>query len=481
MQSTRNVPAVVLLFVVVILVNHVFPLIVWQGKVVPEWPDQRLAALGKGSAGSSPAKSAAGFGFYSNPHGTIYGLTMIVDFSDQPAAFTAAQINDWLNKPGFAMGSAKGSVHDYYYEVSNGKLDLENDVYGYYRARHPKSWYEGLPGYNGSDSLVKEMMDYFSPQVDFSKYDNDKNGTTEAINFVYAGSGLTYAQGLWPHAGNVGQTRNGVRVGRYNMSDMGASLTLYVFCHENGHMLFGWPDLYWFGDYCIMGNRMSDVNPQAVNDFYRADQGWISTTDITAAGNARYLAWHNGGGFSYVNPSRPQEMFYWSKIKNTGRWNNLRGGGILLYHFDYALGGNTSGTSRSLYVVEADGNNAMAAAQWPSPGSAASDFFYQPNKAEFSSATAPASSWGLRIYAISALADTMSFGVGTGVVSSRAPETGPARPFDGTGESVLFNLKGERVGKVEYGGNSFLQTAHRRVPGTYIVRTPADLLKAVSP
>jgi M6 family metalloprotease-like protein len=459
-------------------------LIVWKGKVVPEWPDQHLAALGKGSAGSPPAKTAAGapFGFYSHPGALTYGVTMIVDFSDQAAAFTAAQVTDWLNKPGFTMGSTRGSVRDYFYEVSNGQLELTSDVYGYYRARHPKSWYEGLPGYTGSDSLVREMMNYFDPLVDFSKYDNDKNGTTEAVNFVYAGSGQTYAQGLWPHSGNVGQTRDGVSVGRYNMSDMGTSLTLYVFCHENGHMIFGWPDLYWFGDYCIMGNRMSDVNPQAVNDFYRADQGWIPTVDITASTNARYFAWHNSGGFRYINPSKPQEMFYWSKVRNTGRWSNLRGSGVLLYHFDYTLGGNTSGTRRSLFVVEADGNNAMANAQWPNPGSAAADFFYQANKAEFSSTTNPASLWGLRIYSISALADTMNFYVGTGPVAARqAGGLQLVHPAVSTGPAALFNLKGVRVGWFGSDGKMLGLDNRPLAPGGYVVPAPGKAVVTMVP
>ena len=388
-------------------------LIVWEGKTVPEWPDQHLAPLGKGSAGSAPASP---WGFYSHPLPLTYGLTLIVDFSDQPASFTSTQVDNWLNQPGFAMGNTKGSVRDYYLEVSNGQLDLHNDVFGYYRARNPKSYYENDTGYTRAVELVNEMIAYFDSSVDYSKYDNDKNGTTEAISFVYAGSGQVWAQGLWPHAGYIGVTKDGVRIGRYNMSDMGtaASLPLYVFAHETGHMIFGWPDLYWFGDYCLMGNRPSDWNPPAINDFYRADQGWLPTINIASSTNATYRAWHNGAGYRYINPSQPQEMFFWSKVKNTGRWSNMRGSGILLYHFNSAISGNTSGTSRSLYVVEADGDNAMANAQWPSPGSAATDFFYQTNKTEFSSTTNPASQWGLRIYNISAIADTMSFSVGMG-------------------------------------------------------------------
>lgn len=233
--------------------------ILWEGREVAEWPDQHLSALGKSSAGSRPPAA----GFYPAPKGIVYGLTMIVDFSDSPAKFTREQVDDWLNKPGFVMGSTKGSVRDYYLEVSNGQVDLRNDVVGYYRAKNTKAYYED----NSASELTREMIEYFDAQgVDFSKYDNDKNGTTESISFVYAGRPKGRDNGaLWPHSGGLGMSKDGVKLGRYNMSDMSDNLTLYVFAHETGHMVFGWPDLYWFGDWCIMGNRMSDVNPQAIN------------------------------------------------------------------------------------------------------------------------------------------------------------------------------------------------------------------------
>jgi M6 family metalloprotease-like protein len=468
------------LLIVIAMFQPAYPLIVWDGKIVPQWPDQYFAAQKMPGAKPFLRKTvAAGFGFYAHPSGTIYGLTMLVDFSDQVANFTIAQVTDWLNKPGYTSTSANGSVHDYYYDVSNGLLDLENDVYGYYRAKHPKSWYEGMPGYSGSDSLVNEVMSYFDPTVNFSKYDNDKNGTTEAINICYAGSGQTYAQGLWPHSGWIGGKHDNVTVGSYNMSDMGTSLSLYVFCHENGHMLFGWPDLYWFGDYCLMGNRPNDVNPPAINDFFRADQGWILTTDITASTNALYKTWHNNGGFRFVNPSKAQEMFYWSKIKNAGRWSNLKGSGILLYHFDYSLGGNTSATHRCLYVVEADNSNAMAAAQWPSPGSRATDFYYSPNKTEFSSTTAPTSLWGLRIYNISAIADSMTFSVGTGVIAT-IPRLSPVMEKDNTGPVLLYAVDGTKAGFLTINDKPAGANGRQLTKGFYIAKSKNQGMRIIN-
>jgi len=442
-------------------------IIVWNGQIVAEWPEEATPFLRKTVADKADSTAPKGFGFFTRPTGNVYGLTMIVDFSDEQATFTKQQVDDWLNTPGFSTSGTKGSVRDYFYECSNGILELKNDVVGYYRAKNPRSYYESSSGYSGAGVLVSEMIAYFDPTVDFSKYDNDKNGTTECINFVYAGSGKTWGQGLWPHSGTVGQTKDGVKLGRYNMCDMGSSLTLYVFCHETGHMLFGWPDLYWFGDYCIMGNRMNDKNPQAINDFFRADQGWIPTTDIVASDNKAFTASHNKGGFRYVNPASPQELYYWSVVKTDGRWANVAGDGILLYHFDAKIRGNTSAVDRILYLVEADGNNSLAKEQWPSPGFDAKDFFNSANNATFAATTTPASTLGLRIYEVSAAAETMSFKVGTGIVAAEVPHIKPVNAGTIGNETVpLFNLLGRAIGSPLTGGKG----SSRGASGYLIVR-----------
>ena len=191
----------------------------------------------------------------------------------------------------------------------------------------------------------------------------------EAISIVYAGSGAAFAQGLWPRAGGLNQKRNGVQLTRYMMTDLGKTLGLYVFCHECGHMLFGWPDLYGFGDYCLMGNRASETNPVMINDFYRADQGWLDVVDIDKDASAYYRAAANSAvGYRFANPLRPQECFFWSNLKNQGRRAVLRGQGLLVLHFDKDIGGNNPPDPLSLAVVQADGKRDLDTATWPSPG-----------------------------------------------------------------------------------------------------------------
>ena len=230
--------------------------IVWEGKEVPAWPEESKPPLPPGAQ-----LAATNIGLYPDPKGNVFGLTLLIDFADATPAFTKEQINAWLNQKGYKEGGLNGSIRDYYFDVSNGKVDFQNEIFGFYRAKQSKAHYEGSSGYQGSDELFAEIMEYFDPMVDFSKYDNDKDGRTDAISIVYAGEAETWGKGLWPHASGSNQKRDGVTVSRYMMTNLGTSLGIYTFAHEVGHMLFGWPDLYGFGNYCIMGNSSSPKNP----------------------------------------------------------------------------------------------------------------------------------------------------------------------------------------------------------------------------
>lgn len=391
--------------------------IVWNGQEVPAWPEEALPYVPAGAALAAPNT-----GLYPHPQGNVFGLTLLVDFSDTPPAFNKEQINNWLNQKGYKEGGLNGSVRDYYFDESNGKVDFQNEIFGFYRAKQPKSHYESTGGYEGSDELFAEIMEYFDPLVDFSKYDNDKDGRTDAISIVYAGKAETWGKGLWPHASGSNLKRDGVTVSRYMMTNLGSSLGIYTFAHEVGHMLFGWPDLYGFGNYCIMGNSSSSTNPVGINDFYRADQGWIDLVDVTKDTNAQLTAKVNGVGFRYQNPKRSQESFFWSNVRSEGRFSTIQGDGLILLHFDKGIGRNDPPNPLSLAVVQADGKKDLDQTMWPSPGSDAKDYFVAGGADEFSEAKFATAKWndgsssGLRFYAVSAAGTEMTFKMGDGSV-----------------------------------------------------------------
>ena len=433
--------------ILLVLPTALFADIVYQGKRVQSWPTEAMPKFDNSHTALLKTQATTTQSHYAAPKGKIYSLTLLVDFSDKPAPVTVSEVEDWLNKEGFNRDGCNGSVRDYYLDVSNGQLDLTNEVFGWYRAKHPKSWYESLQGYSGSDSLMKEVFAYYDPQVDFSRYDNDKDGTTEAINIVYAGAGETWGQGLWPHSGWSSERRDGVKLTHHQMTDMPGKFSIYVFVHESGHMIFGWPDLYWYGDYCTMGNRANDLNPVAINDFFRADQGWIPFVDITSddVNNVTSLEVTKPGEvcYRYINPSRPdKEGLVWSYVRNTGRDKVLAGSGLLMQHYDFSIEGNSASDKLGLRIVHANAagkSSDNVADQWPSPGSTANTFFKSGTYAQFSDDAYPAIRWyngsttGLKLTDIGAPGETLTFCIGENCTaaessSSQAVSSSSATP-----------------------------------------------------
>jgi M6 family metalloprotease-like protein len=430
--------------------------IVWNGQQVPAWPAEA------GPIAPAGAQLAAqNLGSYPHPKGTLFGLTLLIDFADAPPAFTKQQVDAWLNQKGYSESGLNGSVRDYFADESNGLVDFQNEIFGFYRAKQAKAYYEAQPGYSGSDQLFDELMDYFDDQVDFSRYDNDQDGRSDAISIVYAGEAETWGQGLWPHASGSNQQRDGVTVARYMMTNLGTSLGLYTFSHEVGHMLFGWPDLYGFGNYCIMGNGSSQKNPVGINDFYRADQGWIPVVDVTADTNALFSAEPNGAGYRYTNPADAQESFFWSNVRSSGRFSTIDGDGLLLLHFDERIGRNDPPNPLSLAVVQADGKKELDQTMWPEPGSDADDYFHAAGVSEFSAAKFATAKWNdgsaseLRIYDVGPISDKMEFKVGHGtiVVEPSAGSAGVSGSAAGAG-GVAAVGSGGAAGTASSGGSS---------------------------
>ena len=395
--------------------------IVVDGKAVPAWPDLQPGEPATPIAFDQVGVSAAML--FPHPSGVVRGLTILVDFSDQAGAYSKTEIDAWLNDQGYNRFGLTGSVRDYYLKQSNGKVDYQNEVHGFYRAKKPKSYYQGGEAYERADELWAEVSAALDAEIDYSQFDNDKDGKTEAISVLYAGGEGTFGVGLWPHASQSNDKRDGVRLSRYMMTAMNDKPANYVFAHESGHMLFGWPDLYGVGDYCIMANRGADTNPVGIDDVLRADQGWIDVVDIQSTTNARYQATPNGAVYRYLNPARPTEYYLWSNVQNVAEWKPLAAGGLLIWHFDKSISGNNPPQKLQLAVVQGAGTRVLSATTWPSPGSAKTDFFRKDVNPELGAMTTPASQWndgsasGLRIYDIGPSGPTIEFSVGVGSIT----------------------------------------------------------------
>jgi len=117
----------------------------------------------------------------------------LVDFPDKPfGAGVRSHIEDTL----FSTGKLpKGSVNEYYKEVSNGKISIAGDIVGPFRMPLRKDQYAGnnygmqtaIPNVR---TLAKDALDQAHTALgDLSQYDNDKNGYVDAFIVVHAGEG----------------------------------------------------------------------------------------------------------------------------------------------------------------------------------------------------------------------------------------------------------------------------------------------------
>lgn len=424
--------------------------IVWNGARVSQWPTEALPELqNQTSQLAKTTVTSVGMGLYPQPKGVVKGLTLLIDFSDQQASVTKGDVEDWLNKPGFNIDGCNGSVRDYYKAASNGMVDYQNTVLGFYRAKNTKAYYDGGTDYSRASELLNEVLDYFDSQVNFADYDNDGDGNTEAISIVYSGAGAVWGKGIWPHSGWVGKKRDGVNITRYMMTDLPGKFSLYVFAHESGHMIFGWPDLYWFGDYCLMGNRMHDLNPVVINDFFRADQGWIPFVDVNESSNGVFTSTVNETAYRFKNPTNSKEGFFWSNIANTGRYSSLKGSGLLLFHYNLQESGNTSADNLRIRIVQADNKADLQAQQWPSPGNASNDLFRSNTSAEFSANTSNYADWydktpsNLRIWNISSAQITMNYKLGVDPIPTLIRAI-PKNAMEQQNSGNFWNLLGQR-------------------------------------
>lgn len=78
---------------------------------------------------------------------TLRGICLLIDFPDDPANATPAQVERFCNEVGYTDSTMthdgnKCSVRDYFYDVSDGLINYTNYVApAFYRAPYPKSYY----------------------------------------------------------------------------------------------------------------------------------------------------------------------------------------------------------------------------------------------------------------------------------------------------------------------------------------------------
>jgi immune inhibitor A len=305
--------------------------------------------------------------------GTVRVIVVLVDFSDKPMTQTKKHFEDLF----FSIGVlANGSVRDYYKEVTHGLIDIVGEVVGPFRM--PKKLSEYAHGASGTGNvepnartMAKDAADASNPTVNFAQYDNDGNGFVDAFIVLHAGGGAEQtgsANDIWSHKWVLsGGAYNADGTKIYAYLTVPEDSRIGVCCHELGHLIFGWPDLYdtdysseGLGNWCLMaggswnGNGDIPAHPSA---WCKVNQGWVSvvnqTTNQTVSiadvktGQTVYRLWKDG--------SPGSEYFLVENRQKTAYDKMLPGPGLLVYHIDEAVSGNSNEAHPQVALLQADG------------------------------------------------------------------------------------------------------------------------------
>ncbi|MGQ1788163.1 M6 family metalloprotease domain-containing protein [Saccharicrinis sp. GN24d3] len=189
--------------------------------------------------------------------GDLNILLLLVEFSNKKHQIGKADIDALFNDPGTLE---KAGFKEFYEKASHKQLNINVDVVGWYSCNEPYTNFSESKGMYLTGNLVRKAVDEAENDgVDFSKYDNDKDGKVDAIIVMHAGLGADNfgeERYIWPHSWSLSGTVNkavnydGVKIDNYviacetrQYNGVVQAAGIGTFVHEFGHAL-GLPDLY---------------------------------------------------------------------------------------------------------------------------------------------------------------------------------------------------------------------------------------------
>jgi M6 family metalloprotease-like protein len=278
--------------------------------------------------------------------GKVRGLTVLVEFQDVTSTITRADVEEMLNGQNYTRNGNFCSAREYFLRVSSGQLDYTNTVVGPVRLSQNQQFYV-------NNLLVREAMDLVvASGIDLRQFDSRGEGIIDAINFLYAGQSR-YEEQLWPHNSYIELRYGNLQTYLYLLTGMGrtpADLSIGTFCHENGHLLCRFPDMYDYGNrdgdgvesagigaYCLMGsgNHLNrGRTPSPVCAYLRDLAGWCDReVDLNQPGD--YEAVH--GDYRTVMKYKTDKLNEYFIIENRTRLGldeHLPSSGLAIYHCD---------------------------------------------------------------------------------------------------------------------------------------------------
>lgn len=298
--------------------------------------------------------------------GTVKVPVLLVAFKDLSFTYSREEFDALLNRTGYNVNGSSGSVRDYLRDQFSGRCDFQFDVSEVVTLSNVYSYYGRNDNLDAAGSdiragrMVYEACLASDNLIDFSAYDNDRDGELDAVMVIFAGGDEASGAGadhIWSKSGFLEDERNltlscdGVGINCYactsEMLTDGSEGDLIAgigtFCHEYLHTL-GLPDFYdrnglseaFWGRTSIMDKGNMNNNgrtPPNLNAVERHILG-LSLPDTLRAGQYSLRPVNETGAYLYYGTGTEGEYFLFECRKASG-WDEFIGGsGLLVYHID---------------------------------------------------------------------------------------------------------------------------------------------------
>lgn len=335
-------------------------------------------AAGKVPFNAPPPNWAGGLPTTGNPR----VLVLLVDFAEYPADSTNTQA--FVSERMFGSANPSSGLYPYesirafYQRSSYGALNIDGYVAPWYRAQHPRSYYEAQGSYT---ALINEALTSLqNAGHNFAQYDNNADGYFDTLYIKWTGPDNGWANFWWAkqtyYSGSL--VLNGVRPRKIIWSWIARGSSDYrpqVDIHETGHAL-GLPDYYDYWDPIgprggVGGLDMMDGNWGDHNAFSKMVLGWLTPAVVTSGTQTRNMLPTGSNADAVMvmpnaNSGSPFSEYFIAQYRKRGVGNdplNYPGDGITLWHVDATLnaGGtdylfdNSYAAHKLLRLIQADG------------------------------------------------------------------------------------------------------------------------------
>ena len=342
------------------------------------------------------------------------GLVVLAAFADVPFTTPNAHtaFDSLMNVEGYDYSyycgslekniTASGSAADYFKAQSDGKYTPVFDVAGPVTLPQNRAYYGGnKSSKEGSDNNVPQMIvdacKLVDNQVDFTLYDNDKDGRVDFVYVIFADKGENDGgpeESIWPinwkvytGAGLVcyldGKLLNNFACSGELNGYTGNRTGIGTICHEFGHVI-GLPDYYdtqystnWNegvtpNDWSIMDQgtyNNEGCTPPNYSIFDKYFMGWATPKHL-AKDAQHYVrmstdyndAYQITGGSALKNYNTTDTVYYIENRQQSGWDAYLPGHGMLVWRVVYSQSAWTGNTPNNIAykprytVIAADGS-----------------------------------------------------------------------------------------------------------------------------